>query len=235
MDNMDRLLQSVADEANGHVPYAHMQRTILDRAKAKRIRQNNMLRYGSMAAAFVVLVGIGVLFLNGGSAKHAYDMSPLRASYTDKSAESDGDLSLNFTSDLDRDYNPEAVPAPEAATYANGVQDNGKAAANTEYIGEPLFLVMTSFDADSFGAELEDIIADEICVRDDSVRAPEIVVEVINKPHPFLDVGWAMINALDANAYIATWRVSDGQYVEITFPDKYDLEQIMSFLKAMVG
>lgn len=66
-DRFDELMKSIADQADARVDYAAMHDAILQKAAAeKRRKRTRILRYGAVAATFVVLVGVGSIFLHTG-------------------------------------------------------------------------------------------------------------------------------------------------------------------------
>ena len=246
MDNMDRLLFAAADEANADVPYAHMKNTILQRAAARRARQNQIIRYGSMAAAFVVLLCAGVYFIGGSGMGRSDKGTPQSALHDNGAAMPNAyDWAAGETM-------PEAAPAPMVPSgcvedYAddgyigmNGVKstsdDYGAGGARdlllTEYIGEPM---LSSFTSAAFGDKLTGVILEEVCAYDECSVAAEIMVEFADAPQENLDVGWAAIYSFDEDTCVAVWRISNEQYVAVTLPCKYNPAQIMSFFRAMVG
>ncbi len=70
-DKLDKLLTAAAERADASVDYAAMHAAILKKAQMKkRALRTNIIRYGSVAAALVLLLGAGTLaLLNSGYGK----------------------------------------------------------------------------------------------------------------------------------------------------------------------
>ncbi len=62
-DQFDLLMKSIADEADAKLDYSAMREAVLQKAAAQKRKRARTLRYGAMAASFVVLLGAGALFL----------------------------------------------------------------------------------------------------------------------------------------------------------------------------
>ncbi len=67
---MDALLYSIADEANDAIDYSAMLDAIRKKAAARK-RMTAFIKYGSMAAAFIVLTAIGSIWLRVSGANDA--------------------------------------------------------------------------------------------------------------------------------------------------------------------
>jgi hypothetical protein len=66
-DKLDDLLKYAADQADAQVDYAAMHASVLKKAQAKKLAlRRNVIRYGSMAAAAVLLVTVGLAALGQG-------------------------------------------------------------------------------------------------------------------------------------------------------------------------
>jgi|GEM_PF-7120820 len=66
-EKMDEILRAVADRANAGVDYAAMRSGTLKKAQAKELAlRKNIIRYGSVAAAAVLLASFGIGALSGG-------------------------------------------------------------------------------------------------------------------------------------------------------------------------
>ena len=66
-EKMDEILRAVADRANAGVDYAAMRSGTLKKAQAKELAlRKNISRYGSVAAAAVLLASFGIGALSGG-------------------------------------------------------------------------------------------------------------------------------------------------------------------------
>lgn len=66
-DKLDEILKHVADQADAQVDYTAMHASVLKKAHAKKLAiRKNVIRYGSLAAAAVLLVTVGLSALGGG-------------------------------------------------------------------------------------------------------------------------------------------------------------------------
>lgn len=116
-DTLERMLKTVADEADKKVDYAAMREAILQKAAKEKQKKRSMIRYGAMAAAAVILVGTGSMFLASGGMKSADLAAPESAEmrYTESS------LTSGSTAESCAEA-PEAAPMPESDT-AQDVQE----------------------------------------------------------------------------------------------------------------
>ncbi|HWQ59243.1 MAG TPA: hypothetical protein VN540_09515 [Clostridia bacterium] len=68
-DRFDEIMKAAADRADADVNYAAMHASTLKKAQAKKLAlRRNVLRYGSVAAAAVLLIGAGIAAFGGGLA-----------------------------------------------------------------------------------------------------------------------------------------------------------------------
>lgn len=83
-DRMDEILRAVAYQADGGLDYAAMHASILKKARAQKLAlRRNIVRYGSVAAAVVLLASVGLNVLLGGfGGMNAKGQSPESAYFT---------------------------------------------------------------------------------------------------------------------------------------------------------
>lgn len=110
---MDELLYSIADEANETVDYAAMLDAIRKKAAARK-RVNAIIKYGSMAAAFIVLAAVGSIWL--------------RVSGADNNASSNEAMPQEACMDVSMDTVSEVVESSIDGFFA----ENETVAANEE-------------------------------------------------------------------------------------------------------
>ena len=66
-DKFDDIMTTIANEANASIDYSAMREAILKKSEAKKRKQSaSVIRYGSIAAAVALMLGIGTFIARGG-------------------------------------------------------------------------------------------------------------------------------------------------------------------------
>ncbi len=139
-DALDKLLFSIADEADDGVDYAAMLGTVYKKAAARK-KRTAFVKYGSMAAAAAIALAAGGLWLAmNGTAANTNEAAPQASEFTYDTADCSG-LEAAF---------PMEAPKPDASDApAEGAGDMTDAAANDG--GEQRSTVMAPGLADEGG------------------------------------------------------------------------------------
>ena len=125
MDRFDEFMAKAAEEANAKVDYDTMYTAVLKKKAARKVKlRSNIIKYGSVAAVFIVGIGIGgTWLLSSGAQKSAEDMASMMESvigselYSNDMAEAEAPQASEpegaFDEDL-REWPAEEVPAESA-------------------------------------------------------------------------------------------------------------------------
>ena len=145
-DTLDRLLFSIADEADDGVDYAAMLDTIYKKATARK-KRSAFVKYGSMAAAAAIVLAVGGLWfaMNGGASADNGSSTPQAPMmmYSQDSDACDMETVGSTESASQASEEPAEAARPNAGNsygYAADGEDNSQksiaAAAGSEESGE---------------------------------------------------------------------------------------------------
>lgn len=130
MDKMDGILKNLADQADAGVDYAAMRAAIEKKRAQKRAQQARFIRYGSMAAAAAIVLGVGALYLARGSGLGNMAKSASPAAYDSYATTGDEQSALGA---LMESSSEEMIESPSAAPEGQSLEDAApapQAAAN---------------------------------------------------------------------------------------------------------
>lgn len=242
---MDKLLFSLADEANEAVPYATIKEQVYAKMDARRTKRGKVIRYGSLAATLVLLLGVGTHFLLNNNL-FLNEVTPQSSEGGIVNAESNYDEVIeDETAMNDRGSSPEAYmfdsalnampnePPALGAVVAGDDFDNmsgGAMPMMCEYVG-----TLESGAYTLLPGDMLNFVSTELYTTNAKTMGEDVEVILLDSEHSILEPGWVIVNHMNAETLTLTWRATEAQYVILNAPyDIYSEQQLIDFVRRTV-
>ncbi len=249
-DNFDKLLFSLGAEADGKVPYADAFEKIKAKTeleRARRLKRSRSIRLLSIAASFVVVLGVGTVLLTNGF---------FTAGKAAPEAASAGITAACCEPREDAGPQSPMAPAP-AALYDAPPADNSQQSSPEPSELPMLGIAPAGGTEEQNGEEKDGALGDDAQVdnRIFIAGAPEAVIFVIGLPKTLpsptdavdkngytlqmltsdeapCEIGEAAIYQLDDITLNALWRIAQNDYISITVANM-STEDLVSLMEGL--
>lgn len=250
-DNLDKLLFSLGAQADGEVPYADALEKIKAKTeleRARRRKRDRAIRLVSIAASFVIVLGVGTVLLTKGffASGKAADPEAASTDVTAACCEPAADIAPmapmapapaalydapNGGAALNESAAPEATEPPMLGMMAPGTDDecgalSGGAGTDGDMrvSGAPEAMIFT------IGLPKALPSPTDAAIQGNSAKAYSLELTVL--PDAPCEIGEAAIYQLDEITISAQWRIAENDYISIS-ASNMSVEELVLLMEGM--